>query len=56
MIKNVLILTLIALFTISTFSKAAVAGKVVLALNCGSKEETVDSHDKVFKYQPVLVD
>ena len=32
-----------------------VGGKVILALNCGSKDEVVDSHDKAFKYNAVKI-
>ena len=46
------IVCLMAIVTLG-LSKAMVAGKVILALNCGSKDEVVDSHDKVFKYQGV---
>ena len=56
MIKNVAILTLVALLCSSALSKAIVANKVIVALNCGSKEETVEAYDKIFKYQPVLID
>ena len=50
--KRTLILCLIAFLWVST-SKAIVGNKVVVALNCGSKEETVEASDKVFKYEPV---
>ena len=56
MIKNVAFLSLLALLFISTVSKAIVANKVIIALNCGSKEDTVDAYDKIFKYQPVIVE
>ena len=56
MIKNVAILTLVALLCSPVLSKAIVANKVIVALNCGSKEETVEAYDKIFKYQPVLID
>ena len=56
MIKiNVAIILLISVLIASTLSKALVSNKIIVALNCGSKEEAVDAHDKVFKYQPVRI-
>lgn len=50
---NKKILVLIALIAIQIYAKPMVANKIVVALNCGSKDEVVDSHDKSFKYQAV---
>jgi len=52
--KAFAIICLLALATLG-LTKAMAAGKVILALNCGSKDEVVDSHDKVFKYQAVCL-
>ena len=45
---------LLALITVVA-SKAMVAKNVIVALNCGTKDEVVESYDKVFKYQPVML-
>lgn len=52
--RSLLLSLLLALLIAETVTKPIVANKVVVALNCGSKDEVVDSHDKVFKYQGVL--
>jgi energy-converting hydrogenase Eha subunit G len=36
-------------------AKPMVASKILLALNCGTKDQVVESFDKIFKYQPVLM-
>lgn len=36
-------------------AKPMVASKILLALNCGTKDQVVESFDKNFKYQPVLM-
>lgn len=47
-----LLLSFLVIFLITeAVTKPIVANKVVVALNCGSKDEVVESHDKVFKYQ-----
>jgi hypothetical protein len=43
---------LLALLLSSALGKPIVASKVILALNCGSKDQEVDSIDKSFKYKP----
>ena len=50
-------LAFVCLLTLLTLGcpKAMVGGKVIVALNCGSKDEVVDSHDKVFKYNAVYL-
>jgi hypothetical protein len=53
--QAVIVLCLLGLLGEAVLSKALVANKVILAINCGSKDETVDSHDKTFKYQPVTI-
>lgn len=45
---------LLTLLISQTATKPIVGNKVVVALNCGSKDEVVESHDKSFKYQGVL--
>ena len=45
---------LLVLIALKTVAKPIVGSKVVVALNCGSKDEVVESHDKAFKYQAVL--
>ena len=50
--KALVIICLMTLVALG-LSKAMTAGKVILALNCGSKDEVVESHDKVFKYTGV---
>lgn len=55
MTRSFAIIFLIALFINMITSKPIVSGKVIIALNCGSKDEVVESHDKVFKYQGVKV-
>lgn len=52
MTKGYLVL-LLAAFLAVTLTKPIVPGKVILALNCGTKDEVVDSYDKAFKYQGV---
>jgi hypothetical protein len=49
--RSVLISLLVIFLTSEAITKPIVANKVVVALNCGSKDEVVESHDKVFKYQ-----
>jgi hypothetical protein len=56
MSKIVIALALLALLSYSAASKGIVRGKVIMALNCGSKEENVEAHDKLFKYEAVHVD
>jgi hypothetical protein len=53
--KVAFLLLALGLLVLGTVSKPIVAGKVIVALNCGSKDEVVDSHDKVFKYQGVRI-
>ena len=38
-----------------SIAKPIIANKVIIALNCGSKDQEVDSMDKVVKYKPVPV-
>ena len=56
MSKIIIALCLLALLSYSAASKGIVRGKVIMALNCGSKEESVDASDKLFKYEAVRVD
>lgn len=35
--------------------KSMSAPKIIVAINCGSMAESVESYDKVFKYVPVLI-
>ena len=53
--RSLLLSLLTILLIAEAVTKPMVANKVVVALNCGSKDEVVESHDKVFKYQGVLI-
>lgn len=43
---------IVLLLACASISKPAIANKVILALNCGSKDQEVESADKIFKYKP----
>lgn len=51
--RVLLTVLLVGVLACSVVAKPMVASKVVVALNCGSKDETVESYDKLFKYQGV---
>ncbi len=51
MLQRSTILVLLFLFA-QLHSKPLVPSKVIVALNCGSKDQEVDSLDKTFKYKP----
>jgi len=53
--KELKIFLLLACVFAFTVAKPMIASKILLAINCGSKDQIVESFDKVFKYQPVSV-
>ena len=51
--KGSYLICLMVVIVLEAAAKPIVSSKLVVALNCGSKDEVVDSHDKVFQYKGV---
>jgi hypothetical protein len=54
MTQRFLAVCLLLIMATTVATKAIVAKNVVVAINCGTKDESVESYDKIFKYQPVI--